>query len=133
MLALVDYVVDAWMKELGTRLQRASPWDAPVSNRVRAYVDWCISGECDPTNLVMLADPRSRETLTARWQSASSLGTRPNRAPPGSRPSTHAGAHARRGRLVHDRSGHLSAGSWSARTPQLHRPCFPRRGQRLTG
>lgn len=67
MLGLVDYVVDAWLVELGSRIPGGSPWDAPVSERVRAYVDWCLSGECDPTNLVMLADPRLKGTLTARW------------------------------------------------------------------
>lgn len=66
MLALVDHVVDRWERELADRmttpLAEASPRDRAV-----AYLDWTLSGEFDTADLVMLADPRLREGLTARW------------------------------------------------------------------
>jgi hypothetical protein len=33
-----------------------------------AYLDWSLSGDFDTADLVMLADPRLREQLTARWE-----------------------------------------------------------------
>ncbi|MFD9739957.1 TetR/AcrR family transcriptional regulator [Umezawaea sp. NPDC059074] len=66
MLALVDHVVDAWVRELAERqplsVEKASPHD-----RIRAYFEWSVSGTVDQADLVMLADPRLRDRLTARW------------------------------------------------------------------
>lgn len=67
MLALVDHVLDRWESELagrlGTPLAAASAHD-----RVRAYLDWSLSGAFDGADLVMLADPRLCGQLTARWE-----------------------------------------------------------------
>lgn len=41
--------------------------DAPAADRIRAYVSWACSGECETGDLVMFADPRLRESLTQHW------------------------------------------------------------------
>ncbi|HEY4453412.1 MAG TPA: TetR family transcriptional regulator [Pseudonocardiaceae bacterium] len=67
MIALVDHVVDRWEQELADRL--ATPVaDASPRDRMLAYLDWSLSGDFDTADLVMLADPRLREALTARWE-----------------------------------------------------------------
>jgi AcrR family transcriptional regulator len=67
MIALVDHVVDRWEQELSDRL--AGPIsDASPRERMLAYLDWSLSGDFDTADLVMLADPRLREQLTARWE-----------------------------------------------------------------
>jgi len=66
MLALVDRVMDGWDAQMAARL--AAPVDqVPVGERLRAYLDWCLSGEVDETDLVMLTDQRLRGTLKERW------------------------------------------------------------------
>ena len=40
---------------------------APAADRIRAYVSWACSGECETGDLVMFADPRLRESLTQHW------------------------------------------------------------------
>lgn len=66
MLALVDHVVDAWERELAARLPRPLTQASP-RERIRAYLDWALSGSFDVGDLVMLADPRLRDRLTSRW------------------------------------------------------------------
>jgi AcrR family transcriptional regulator len=67
MIALVDHVVDRWERELANRV--AGPVaDASPRERMLAYLDWSLSGDFDTADLVMLADPRLRAELTARWE-----------------------------------------------------------------
>lgn len=66
MLALVDRVMDGWDAQMSRRLS-APPEQVPAEERLRAYLDWCLSGEVDETDLVMLTDQRLRATLKERW------------------------------------------------------------------
>lgn len=66
MLALVDHVVDGWERELSSRLPRP-PAEVSARDRIYAYVGWLTTGRTDPADLVMLADPRLRDRLSARW------------------------------------------------------------------
>jgi AcrR family transcriptional regulator len=66
MLALVDRVMDGWEEQMARRLP-APAEQVPARERLRAYLDWCLSGEFDETDLVMLTDPRLRGTLKERW------------------------------------------------------------------
>ena len=66
MLALVDYVLDCWERELERRLE--GPLDqAGARDRLRAYLDWSLAGEIDQGDLAMLADVKLRPLLTAHW------------------------------------------------------------------
>ncbi|MDR6557508.1 AcrR family transcriptional regulator [Arthrobacter pascens] len=66
MLALVDRVAEGWNQELSRRI--GSPVeDAPVALRLRTYLEWCLTGDFDEADLVMLSDPRLRQPLLARW------------------------------------------------------------------
>lgn len=66
MLALVDRVLDGWERRLagflGGPLEQAAP-----AARLGAYLEWALAGEADWSDLVMFADPRLCEQLTARW------------------------------------------------------------------
>lgn len=65
MLAIVDHVVDAEEAELARRMAQVEsdcPWP-----RLVAYVHWMLSGDTDEADLAMLADPRLRDILMARW------------------------------------------------------------------
>lgn len=66
MLGLVDHVVEAWQLELSSRLPVGVPQPGPRA-RITAYLDWCLSGDFDSGDLVMLTDPRLRLPLTERW------------------------------------------------------------------
>ena len=66
MLALVDRVMDGWDAQMARRLA-APPEQVPADERLRAYLDWCLSGGVDETDLVMLTDQRLRATLKERW------------------------------------------------------------------
>ncbi|MFF0989184.1 TetR/AcrR family transcriptional regulator [Kocuria nitroreducens] len=66
MLALVDRVMDGWEDQMTHRLP-APAERVPARERLRAYLDWCLSGEVDEADLVMLTDPRLRGTLKERW------------------------------------------------------------------
>ena len=66
MLALVDRVMDGWDAQMARRLT-GPPEQVPAAERLRAYLDWCLSGEVDETDLVMLTDQRLRATLKERW------------------------------------------------------------------
>lgn len=66
MLALVDRVMDGWDVQMARRLP-GPPEQVPAEERLRAYLDWCLSGEVDETDLVMLTDQRLRATLKERW------------------------------------------------------------------
>ncbi|MGJ0182201.1 TetR/AcrR family transcriptional regulator [Corynebacterium glyciniphilum] len=66
MLALVDHVVDRWESQLndalGTSVQEAGPVE-----RIAAYAEFTLSSTFGTSDIVMLADPRLREQMTARW------------------------------------------------------------------
>ncbi|WP_199040272.1 TetR/AcrR family transcriptional regulator [Glycomyces salinus] len=66
MLALLDWVVDCWERDLNAQLEGPLEQATP-EQRTYAYLDWALSGKVDRADLVMLADPRLREPLTARW------------------------------------------------------------------
>lgn len=66
MLALVDRILDGWGEQMARRLS-APAEQVPARERLRAYLDWCLSGEVDEADLVMLTDPRLRGTLKERW------------------------------------------------------------------
>lgn len=69
MIALVDAVLDRWVRELGSRL--AAPLaDSTVEDRLTAYLDWSLSGEFDESDIVVMSDPRLRRPLTERWVAA---------------------------------------------------------------
>ncbi|SDK95383.1 transcriptional regulator, TetR family [Glycomyces sambucus] len=66
MVALVDRVVDDWEHEVAAQLD--GPLDAAApAERIGAYLEWALKGEADLSDLVMFADPRLCERLTARW------------------------------------------------------------------
>ena len=67
MLALVDYVLDCWERELERRLP-GPPGQADARDRLRAYLDWALTGDIDQGDLAMLADVRLRPLLTAHWK-----------------------------------------------------------------
>ncbi|WP_020498038.1 TetR/AcrR family transcriptional regulator [Sciscionella marina] len=67
MLALVDHVVDRWEQRL-TGFLSGPPGEATARDRVLAYLDWTLSTSFDCADLIMLADPRLRSELTARWR-----------------------------------------------------------------
>ncbi|WP_063890833.1 TetR/AcrR family transcriptional regulator [Sciscionella sediminilitoris] len=67
MLALVDHVVDRWEQRLAGFLS-GPPTEATARERVLAYLDWTLSTSFDCADLIMLADPRLRSELTARWR-----------------------------------------------------------------
>jgi AcrR family transcriptional regulator len=66
MVALLDRVVDAWERDLATRLPGPVATASPAA-RIRAYLGWALECDVDPSDLVMFADPRLRAQLTARW------------------------------------------------------------------
>lgn len=66
MIALVDAVLDQWDRELCARLSVPADDATPV-DRIRAYLDWSLSGEFSESDLVVMSDPKLRRPLTARW------------------------------------------------------------------
>lgn len=66
MLGLVDYVVNRSEKliaeHLAIPLAAASPRE-----RIWAYVEYTLSTHFDETDIVMMSDPRLRDTLSDRW------------------------------------------------------------------
>lgn len=66
MIALVDWVIDCWERDLNAQLEVPVEQATP-SQRMRAYLDWALAGKVDRADLVMLADPKLRDPMTARW------------------------------------------------------------------
>lgn len=66
MTGVVDHVMTMWETRLEALLEKPVLETGPVE-RIRAYVEFCLSGEFDYTDLAMMADPRLREPLTTRW------------------------------------------------------------------
>lgn len=66
MTGVVDHVMTMWETKLDSLLGKPVGKAGPVE-RIRAYVEFCLSGDFDYTDLAMMADPRLREPLTTRW------------------------------------------------------------------
>ncbi|MCI2957133.1 TetR/AcrR family transcriptional regulator [Agromyces atrinae] len=66
MLGLVDHVIERWERALRAALG-SDPQHASARDRIRAYVDFALTTDFDETDIIMLADPRLREPLGARW------------------------------------------------------------------
>ncbi|MBL0746750.1 TetR/AcrR family transcriptional regulator [Nocardioides baculatus] len=67
MTAVLDRVLTRYEVQLTAALGAPDFADAPVADRMRAYVGWACAGECESGDLVMFADPRLRESLTQHW------------------------------------------------------------------
>lgn len=66
MLALVDHVVDRWESQLNDALGAPVQEAGPVQ-RITAYAEFTLSSTFGTSDIVMLADPRLRKQMTARW------------------------------------------------------------------
>lgn len=64
MVGLVDHLLDRYEEALGRRLPQGSP---SVEERLAAYVEWSFTTDIGEVDLVMFADPRLRDLLTARY------------------------------------------------------------------
>jgi AcrR family transcriptional regulator len=62
-VAVLDHLLLKWEAELTARVDNAT---SPVA-RLRAYVEYTLLGDMDPADLALLADPRLRDKLSARW------------------------------------------------------------------
>lgn len=62
--AVVDRIIERWEGEMRAR----TPDDGgdPIG-RLRAYVDFALTGEFDQSDLALLADVRLRDELSRRW------------------------------------------------------------------
>lgn len=64
MLGVVDRVVDLWEARLADLAGRS---EDPLA-RLRAYVDFGVTGVFDGADLALLADVKLRDVLAARWR-----------------------------------------------------------------
>lgn len=62
-LAVVNRIIDRWEADLHTR----APEGADPIDKLRAYVDYAITGNFDSSDLALLADVNLRERLSALW------------------------------------------------------------------
>ena len=62
-LAVLDHLLEQWEAELTARAGA----DADSTARLRAYLEYALLGDMDPADLALLADPRLRDKLSARW------------------------------------------------------------------
>lgn len=62
-VAVVDRLVDLWEAELLARVDA----DSDESERLRAYLDYALMGDLDPSDLALIADVRLRDKLRDRW------------------------------------------------------------------
>lgn len=67
MVGLVDHVVDGWEAEL-VRLVGSRPEQASADARIRAYLDFALTTNFDETDMVILSDPRLRNSLSTHWE-----------------------------------------------------------------
>ncbi|MEE3849986.1 TetR/AcrR family transcriptional regulator [Gordonia sp. LSe1-13] len=67
MVALVDHVIDRWERELSAAAG-APAAEVSAVERIRAYAEFSLTADFDESDVVMLADPRLRATLSARWE-----------------------------------------------------------------
>ena len=66
MVGLVDHVIDGYERALEERLTGPASEASPAA-RIGAYLDWCMSGTFDQSDLAMLTDPRLCGPLTQQW------------------------------------------------------------------
>lgn len=62
-LAVLDHLLDAWERELAERAGSESD----AADRLRAYVEHTLLSDMDLADLALLADPKLRDALSARW------------------------------------------------------------------
>lgn len=62
-VAVLDHLLDRWIRELTHRAGE----QASAADRLRAYVEYTLLGDMDPADLALLAEPRLRDKLSARW------------------------------------------------------------------
>ncbi|WP_316668318.1 TetR family transcriptional regulator [uncultured Propionibacterium sp.] len=68
-LAVLDHLLDRWEVQLRERAGK----DAGPDDRLRAYVEHALLGDMDAADLVLLADTKLRDKLSARWAERMSL------------------------------------------------------------
>lgn len=74
MLGLVDHVADEWQREMDARL--TSPFQgSTMRERAGIYVEACVTREPDPADIVMLTDPRLRQSSPPGGRSGSRPGS----------------------------------------------------------
>lgn len=61
--AVVDHIAERWERDLTSRASEAS---TPI-DRLRAYVDFALTGDFDQSDLVLFSDVRLRELLSEQW------------------------------------------------------------------
>lgn len=62
-VAVVNHIIDRWEADLVTR----APEHAAPIDKLRAYVDYALTGDFDASDLALLADVNLRERLSALW------------------------------------------------------------------
>ncbi|MGP6206270.1 TetR/AcrR family transcriptional regulator [Microbacterium sp. F2] len=62
-VAVVDRLIDRWESDLRTRASD----EASSVNKLRAYVDYALTGTFDQSDLALLADVNLRDRLCALW------------------------------------------------------------------
>ena len=62
-LAVVDRIVERWL----TVLRERAGEDSSPTERLRAYVEYAVTGEFDQSDLALLVDVRLRDMLAAQW------------------------------------------------------------------
>lgn len=71
MTGLLDHVIQGYEDEITETLAALTPGtslaSSTVAQRLSAYLVWASRAHLDPSDLVMVADPRLRDTLIARW------------------------------------------------------------------
>ena len=61
--AVVDRIADRWEADMLAR----TPDGSDPLQRLRAYVDFALTGQFDTSDLALLADPRLRDSLLQQW------------------------------------------------------------------
>ncbi|WP_372503316.1 TetR/AcrR family transcriptional regulator [Microbacterium paraoxydans] len=62
-VAVVDRIIDRWESDLGKRVAA----DADSIEKLRAYVDYALTGTFEQSDLALLADVNLRDRLCALW------------------------------------------------------------------
>lgn len=63
--ALIDHLIDGYEKDLEELLPEGA--DATPEKRIEAYLIWATTYTHDAADLIMLADPKLRVPMSARW------------------------------------------------------------------
>lgn len=64
-VALIDHLIDRYESELNRRLSALET--SPPHARLHVFIEWSITHVHDPSDLVMMSDPKLRPQLMARW------------------------------------------------------------------